>query len=155
VIQERECDVVALCMDDRGIPKSLDQIIENAGRIINDLEVLGIKRERICLDPLIQAIGMDTRAGLTAIEAIERIQREFPGAKTICGLSNISFSLPKRSLINRAFLPLLMRAGISGVLMDPLDRKLMATMRTTALLLGQDMYCRDYLMAFREGRLEG
>jgi 5-methyltetrahydrofolate--homocysteine methyltransferase len=155
VIQERECDVVGLCMDERGIPKSVDQIIENAQKLVKNLETLGVKRERIYLDPLIQAISIDTGAGLMALESIERIQKEFPGVKTICGLSNISFSLPKRSLINRTFLPLVMRAGLSAALIDPLDKKLMGTLKATTLLLGQDLYCRDYFKTFREGRLEG
>jgi 5-methyltetrahydrofolate--homocysteine methyltransferase len=155
VIQERECDVVGLCMDERGIPKSVDQVMENAQSLVRNLEALGVKRERIYLDPLVQAISIDPRAGLTALESIERIRKELAGVKTICGLSNISFSLPKRSLINRTFLPLAMKAGLSAALIDPLDKKLMGTLKATALLLGQDPYCREYLKAFREGKLEG
>jgi len=154
VIQERECDVVGLCLDERGIPKSVDQVMENARRLVRNLEALGAKRERIYLDPLVQAISIDTGAGLMALESIERIHKEFPGVKTICGLSNISFSLPKRSLINRTFLSLAIKAGLSAALIDPLDKKLMGTLKATALLLGQDLYCREYLKAFREGRLE-
>jgi len=155
VIQERECEVVALCMDERGIPKSVDQVMENAQKLVRNLEALGVKRERIYLDPLVQAISIDPRAGLMALESIERIHKEFPGVKTICGLSNISFSLPKRSLVNRTFLPLAMKAGVSAALIDPLDKKLIGTLKATTLLLGQDPYCREYLKAFREGRLEG
>jgi cobalamin-dependent methionine synthase I len=154
VIQERECDVVGLCMDERGIPKGVDQVMENAQRLVRNLEALGVKRERIYLDPLAQAVSIDTRAGLMALESIERIHKEFAGVKTICGLSNISFSLPKRSLINRTFLSLALKAGLSAALIDPLDKKLIGTLKATTLLLGQDPYCREYLKAFREGRLE-
>lgn len=154
VIQERECDIVALCMDDRVIPKSLDQVLENAERLIRDLEALGVKRGRIYLDPLIQPMSTDTGAGVMALEAIDQILREFDGVNTICGLSNISFGLPKRPLINRTFLTLAMRAGLSAALVDPLDKRLMSTLKATALLLGKDDYCMDYISAFREGRLE-
>ncbi len=154
VIQERECDVVALCMDDRGMPKSVDQVLENAERLIKDLEALGVKRERIYLDPLIQAISTDTEACVMALGIIDRILSEFDGVNTICGLSNISFGLPKRHLINRTFLTLAMRAGLSAALVDPLDKRLMSTLKTTALLLGKDEYCLNYISAFREGRLE-
>ena len=154
VIQQRECDVVALCMDERGVPKSVDQVVEIGEKLVLDLERLGMKKERICLDPLIQAISTNTEAGLMALEAIERIHQKLPGVKTICGLSNISFSLPKRSLVNRTFLTLAMRAGLSGALIDPLDQKLMGVIKATALVLGQDRYCRDYIRAFREGKLE-
>ncbi len=154
VIQQRECDIVALCMDERGIPKNVDQVVEIAEKLVGDLERLGVRRERIYLDPLIQAISTNTEAGLMALEAIGRIHQELPGVKTICGLSNISFSLPSRSLVNRTFLVLAMRAGLSAVLVDPLDKKLMSVLKATALVLGQDRYCREYIRAFREGRLE-
>jgi len=154
VIQKRECDVVALCIDDRGIPKSADQVMENAKKVIEDLEKIGVNRERIYLDPLIQAVSTDTEAGLTALEAIEGIKREFEGVNTVCGLSNISFALPKRPVLNRTFLTLAMRAGLSAVLIDPLDKRTMGNLRATEVLLGRDEYCLEYIKAFREGRLE-
>jgi len=154
VIEKKECDVVALCMDHRGVPKSVDQIIENARKLLGDLETVGVKRERIYFDPVIQAVSTDINAGIKAIDAIERIHREFPGTKTICGLSNISYALPKRHLVNRSFLALAMKAGLSAALIDPLDRKMMAMLRATSLLLGKDPYCKTYIKAFREGKLE-
>jgi cobalamin-dependent methionine synthase I len=154
VIEKRECDVVALCMDDRGVPKSVEQIIENAGKLLGDLEALGSKRERVYFDPVIQAVSTDINAGIKALDAIERIHREFPGTKTICGLSNISFALPKRRLVNRTFLALAMKAGLSAALIDPIDQKMMAMLRATTLLLGRDPYCKTYIKTFREGTLE-
>lgn len=154
VIQQRECDVVALCLDERGIPKNVGQVLENAGKVVGDLERLGVRRERIYLDPLIQAVSTNTEAGLMALEAIGEIHQKLSGVKTICGLSNISFSLPKRSLVNRTFLSLAMRVGLSAVLIDPLDKKLMSVFKATALVIGRDRYCRDYIRAFREGKLD-
>lgn len=154
-IQNRDCDVIGLCMDERGLPKDVEQVIENAHKLVKDLEKIGIKRESIYLDPSIQAISVNQKAGLMAIESIERIQNEFTGVKTICGLSNISFSLPKRHLINRTFLPLLMKAGLSAAIIDPVDKKLMSTIKATDLILGRDPFCRNYLKDFREGKLEG
>ena len=154
VIKERECDVVALCIGERGIPKTADQVLENATKLVHDLEAIGVKRERIHLDPLVQAVSVDSKAALIFLDAIERINRELPGVKTVCGLSNVSFSLPKRPLINRTFLTLAMKAGLQGALIDPLDKKLMATLRATVVLIGQDPFCRNYLKAFRAGKLE-
>lgn len=154
LIEERECDIVALCMDDRGMPKSVDQIMENGEKLIDGLQALGVKRERIYLDPLVQAISTNTWAGMIALKAIERIHREFEGVRTICGLSNISFGLPNRSLVNRTFLSLAMMSGLSAALIDPLDRRLMATMKATNLLLGKDDFCMEYIGAYREGRLK-
>lgn len=154
VIQTRECDIVALCMDDRGIPKLPDQVLQNATKLVADLERLGVKRERIFLDPLIQAVSVDQKAALNSLEAIERIHRELPGVNTVCGLSNVSFSLPKRHLVNRTFLTLAMRAGLSGAIIDPLDKKIMGALRATNMLLGKDPFCRQYLKSYREGKLE-
>ncbi len=154
VIKARECDVVALCIDERGVPKTADQTLENAKKLVRDLEAIGVKRERIYLDPLVQAVSVDNKAVLTFLEAIERINRELPGVRTVCGLSNVSFSLPKRPLVNRTFLALAIKAGLQGALIDPLDKRLMATLRATMVLIGQDPFCRTYLKAFRAGKLE-
>jgi cobalamin-dependent methionine synthase I len=154
VIQKRECDVVALCIDDRGIPKTANQVMENAKKLIENLKKIGVNRERIYLDPLIQAVSTDTEAGLKALEAIEGIKREFEGVNTVCGLSNISFALPKRPILNRTFLTLAMRAGLSAVLIDPIDKRTIGNLRATEVLLGRDEYCLEYIKALREGRLE-
>ncbi|MBW1782854.1 MAG: methyltetrahydrofolate cobalamin methyltransferase, partial [Deltaproteobacteria bacterium] len=69
-------------------------------------------------------------------------------------LSNISFGLPKRSIVNRAFLTLSMRAGLDAVILDPSDRGLMSALKATALLLDQDPWCQAYTRAFREGTLD-
>jgi cobalamin-dependent methionine synthase I len=154
IIHRRECDIVALCIDDRGIPKSADQALENANRLVSDLGRLGVKRERIYLDPVIQAVSTNTKAALMVLETIDRIRRELEGANVICGLSNISFGLPNRPLINRAFLTLAMNAGLNAAIVDPLDKKLMGTLRATTVLLDQDPWCQAYTAAFREGKLE-
>lgn len=154
VIELRGCDIVALCLDDRGVPKSAEQALENAGRLVSDLESLGVGRERIYVDPVIQTVSTNQNAALMVLETIERIRRELEGVNVICGLSNISFGLPKRPLVNRAFLTLAMKAGINAAIVDPLDNWLMGTLRATAVLLGQDPWCQAYTRAFREGRLE-
>jgi len=155
VIQIRECDVVALCFDDRGIPKNAEQAFENALTLVSALESLCIKRERIYLDPVIQAISTNKTAALIALETIQRIHHELSGVNTICGLSNISFGLPKRSLLNRILLVLAMRAGLTAAIIDPLDKHLMSFLTAAEVLLGQDEWCQNYLSAFRAGILEG
>jgi 5-methyltetrahydrofolate--homocysteine methyltransferase len=152
VVEKRECEVVALCLDDRGLPKAVEQILENAYRLVSGLESLGVRRERIYLDPLVQAVSTDPVAATRTLEAIARIKKEFPAVNTVCGLSNVSYALPKRYVLNRAFLTLAMEAGLSAVILDPLDKGLMGALMATAVLLGKDEYCLDYIGAFREGR---
>jgi 5-methyltetrahydrofolate--homocysteine methyltransferase len=153
IIEEQECHIVALCIDDRGVPKSAEQVVENASGLIRDLEALGLSRDRIYVDPVIQAVSTNTKAALTALESVETIKREFQDVHLICGLSNVSFGLPVRHLLNRTFLSLVMKSGLDAAIVDPTDGRLMSTLRAAAVLLGQDTYCQGYTRAFREGGL--
>lgn len=154
IIAYRECDVVALCMDDRGIPKRAGQTVENAVRVVSKLERLGMSRKHIYLDPVIQSVSTNTQAGIIAFEAIDGIRRELEGVHIISGLSNISFGLPNRSLVNRVFLALTMHAGLNAAILDPSDKNLMSELAAARLLLNQDPWCQAFTRAFREGKLE-
>ena len=83
------------------------------------------------------------------------MKSEFPSVHIACGLSNISFGIPARKLMNQAFLVAAMAAGMDGAILDPLDKKLMSFMYATEALMGLDDYCMNYLTKFREGELEG
>ncbi len=153
VFQEREIDIVALCMDERGIPTSVDQALENASFLVKNLTQMGIPPQNIHLDPMIQPISVSKDNGMLALETIRRLRREFSGVQTICGLSNLSFGLPNRFLINRTFVVLCIEAGLSGTIIDPLDRKMMANIVVAETLIGKDDYCMRYLKANRAGTL--
>lgn len=155
VVQERECEIVALCMDERGIPSSVDLALENASFLVKNLTQVGIPLERIHLDPMIQPVSVNNKNGILALETIRRIHQEFPGVRTICGLSNVSFGLPNRFLINRTFLVLCIGAGLTGAILDPLDRKMMTNLLVAETLAGRDDYCMKYLKASRAGILVG
>jgi len=153
VVQERECDVVALCMDERGIPKSVDQALENASFLVKNLTHLGIPLQNIHLDPMIQPISVNQDNGILALETLRRLHQEFPRVRTICGLSNISFGLPNRFLLNRLFMVLCIGAGLTGAIVDPLDAKLMTHILVAETLMGKDEFCLKYLKANRAGTL--
>jgi len=78
---------------------------------------------------------------------------DFPGVNTICGLSNISFGLPERRLINRNFLALCISYGLSAAILDPTDKQLMATLLAVEMLLGRDEYCENFIDAYQKGRI--
>ncbi|MGD0625666.1 MAG: dihydropteroate synthase [Thermodesulfobacteriota bacterium] len=153
VMQERECDIVALCMDERGIPQSVDQVLENGTHLVENLTKLGIPIERIHLDPMIQPISVNKDNGILAVETIRRLHQEFPGVRSICGLSNISFGLPHRLLVNRLFMVLCIGAGLTGAIVDPLDPKMMTHIIVAETLVGKDEFCLKYLKANRAGIL--
>jgi 5-methyltetrahydrofolate--homocysteine methyltransferase len=153
VVQQRECEVVALCMDERGIPSAVDQALENASFLVKNLTHLGIPIESIHLDPMIQPISVNSKNGPLALETIRRIHQEFPGVRTVCGLSNVSFGLPHRFLVNRTFMILCIGAGLTGAIVDPLDQKMMSNILVAETLVGRDDYCVKYLKANRAGTL--
>lgn len=153
VFQEREIDIVALCMDERGIPSTVDQALENASFLVKNLTRMGIPLVNIHLDPMIQPVSVNKDNGLLALETIRRVHAEFPGVQTICGLSNVSFGLPNRFLINRTFVVLCLGAGLDGAIIDPLDKKMMTNIVVAESLAGKDAYCMKYLKANRAGTL--
>ena len=78
----------------------------------------------------------------------------FPGVHTICGLTNLSYGLPKRKLINRTFLVTAISRGLDSVILDPTDNHLFGALKAALALISKDEYCIDYIGAFREGRLD-
>lgn len=148
-----ECRVIGLCVNDSGIPKSVEDVIDRAGNLIEGLEKIGLERDHIFIDPVIQPISTDITKGLMAMKSVSGIVRHYPGVHTICGLSNVSFGLPKRKVINRNFITLMMRAGLDCAILDPLDNKMMTIVKTSRMLLGKDNYCMDYIHAVKAGQI--
>jgi 5-methyltetrahydrofolate--homocysteine methyltransferase len=99
------------------------------------------------------AVATDNQACTIALETIRAVHAEFPQAHFTAGLSNVSFGLPARSLINQAFLSLALAAGLDSAILDPTDRGLMSTLLATEVVLGRDRYCMNYSKAFRSGRI--
>ena len=153
IVTSHPCHVVALCMAQASMPTTVEERVEVGTELIERLTGAGVPVERIYVDPLIQPISVDTSMGLAALGAISKIRENHPGVNTICGLSNISFGLPERRIINRNFLTLCMSYGLSAVILDPTDRQIMTALITTEMLLGQDEYCESYIEAYQNGHL--
>jgi len=154
LVKEYGCDLVVLPSDRKGIPVKTADRIRIAERIVDGIGREGIARDRIFFDPLVLPLSSDTKNGLLFIETLKEIKRQFPEARTISGLSNISFGLPKRSWINQSFLVASLWAGLDAAILNPLDRKLVALIKSTEALLNKDTFCIKYIEAFRSGRLD-
>ena len=152
-LRGKECQVVALCMNDEGLPKTAEQIVHRAVRIVGLLEEIGIPADRILIDPLIQPIATSTKSCLMVLEGVRAIRKEVPGVHFICGLSNVSFGMPARKTINRSLLPMLMAAGMDGFICDPLDRDTMSVMAASRMLLDHDPYCMGFIQASQKEAL--
>jgi 5-methyltetrahydrofolate--homocysteine methyltransferase len=149
IIIKYNCMVIAMALDELRFPKSVDDRLNVLKKVFNATRNTGVSDEKVYIDPLIMTIGTDIKAGLTTLEAIRVIKRIYPNAHIICGLSNISFGLPGRSLINRTFLTLAMEVGLDSAIFDPTDQQLRESLLATELLLGRDPFCRKYTQAFK------
>ena len=155
VITSQPCRVVALCMSETSMPTTTEERVQVGSELIKKLTGEGFPLEKIYVDPLIQPVSVDTNMGAAALGAIDKIMKDFPGVNTICGLSNISFGLPERRVINRNFLALCLAYGLSAVILDPTDQSLMTTLLTTEMLLGRDEYCGNFIDAYQNNRITG
>jgi len=152
---ERQAWLVALTMGERGIPKNVEERLAACEVIMVHLTRLGMAAEQVFFDPLVLPIAVDTNQALVTLETIKQIKYRYPDAKTVMGLSNISYGLPNRKLINRAFLLMAAYAGLDAVIVDPLDVKAMSLVKVADMITGKDPSCRGYLRANRNGIIVG
>jgi cobalamin-dependent methionine synthase I len=145
--------LVALAMSAEGIPRTVEERMVACELIMTYLAQLDISEEQVYFDPLVLPVGVDSGYALTTLKTIERIKSQYPGAKTVMGLSNISYGLPSRKLVNQAFLLMAAYAGLDAVILDPLDARAMSLIKATDVLTGKDPQCRRYIRAHRKGTL--
>ncbi|HGE70016.1 TPA: methyltetrahydrofolate cobalamin methyltransferase [Candidatus Poribacteria bacterium] len=153
MVVEYGASVVALTMDEAGMPKTGEDRLRIATKIIDLIKDYNVPMDDIYFDALIQPVGSNPDQGLAVLEGIKLIRQAFPEAHIVCGLSNISYGLPERKLLNRTFLPMAINAGLDSAIMDPTDKMLMASVLASLALLGQDEYCLNYISSWRQGKL--
>lgn len=152
-IKKYNCGVIALVMDERGIPDNSKTRVEIADRLIKILTDIGVPLKEIFIDPLVVPIGTNDKNGLITLETIRDIRRKYPEVRIVTGLSNISFGLPERKLINQAFMVLTMGCGMDAAIIDPTDKRMITMIKAAVVLLGKDNFCSEYIQAYREGKL--
>ncbi len=153
VLAERKCRGVVLLMDDRGIPKTIDQRMSIAQTLFTSLTKMSLPADYIYFDPLVLSVAVEPEAGMVALETIRRLRSNYPESHVICGLSNVSMGLPGRRLINRTFLDMAICAGLDTLLVDVRDQALLSSIYACKILIHQDGYCTEYLRAYREKKL--
>jgi 5-methyltetrahydrofolate--homocysteine methyltransferase len=146
LVKERGAAVIGLTIDDNGIPKTPEERVAAADKILQRAVQLGIPAEDIIIDPLVMTVGSDSKAGLITLQTIELICKEF-GVNINLGASNVSFGLPDRITINQTFLALAIQAGATCSITDPI--KLGSTIRASDLLLGRDDFAMRFIKHFR------
>ncbi len=151
LVAKYQVNVIALVMDDSGIPAQVKERIKACDLILEGLSRYNIPAEKVYFDPLVLPIGVDTAQGQVTLRTLEQIKARYPEAKTVVGLSNISYGLPQRPIINDAFLLMLMNAGLDSVIVNPLHSSTIGSIKLGEMLLGRDAHCKEYLKAYRKG----
>ena len=154
LVKKYNCAVAALCLSDEGMPSTAEARVAVGAALVEKLQGEGVSPERVYLDPLVLPVGVDTGNGRAVIDAVAELKRRIPGVRSVCGLSNVSFGLPGRGLLNRIFLSLLIGAGLDAAIVDTSNQKLMSAVFAAMALCDRDAYCADYIGAFRKNILD-
>lgn len=151
--KHKEWGVVALCCDQKGIAEGYEKKVELAVELIERAERYEIAHSRIHIDPLVLALSAVNNSALEFFQAVRIIKEKYPEVNVTAALSNISYGMPARKLININFLAFAMEAGLDSVIADPLNRDVIGTIYAVDALLCRDRCCRKYNKAYRAGKI--
>ncbi len=149
----KDWEVMALLSDDTGIPKSAADRLRVFDNIMKKAEEYGISPDRIHIDPLVEMLCTSEDGIAMVVEVMTTIRKKYPTIHISGAVSNISFNLPARKLVNMGFVTLAIQAGMDSAVFDPLDKQLLGVVYATEALLGMDDFCMEYITAFREDRI--
>ncbi|MBF7097779.1 methyltetrahydrofolate cobalamin methyltransferase [Alkalibacter mobilis] len=151
VIADTKWEIAALLNDDTGIPQTAEKRLEVFENLMAKAKEYNIDPSRFHIDPLIEML-CTSEDGIKMVETvISEIKRMYPTIHVTGAVSNISFNLPARKIVNQAFTVLAMKAGLDSAILDPTDKNLMGMIYATECMLGEDEYCMEYIGAYREG----
>ncbi len=135
--------IIALTIDESGIPTNSEERIKIAEKIISYAKKFGIDKKDIVIDPLAMTVSSDTSSALTTLECIEKIKAM--GGKTSLGVSNVSFGLPQRTIINSTFFALALSKGLSMAIMNPNSKEMTDVYHSFCTLSNLDENCQKYV----------
>jgi len=143
---EHEASVIGLVMDESGTPKSVEQRVENAGKILAKAMELGMEPQRIFLDPIVMPLKFMQDQARLILEAARQFQLfSDPPPHTICGLSNVASGSAHGELINRTFLVMAIANGFDAAICNVMDTELVNAARTAELVMDREIYADSYL----------
>ena len=151
LIADTKWEVICLLSDDTGIPKTAEDRLRVFDKIMEKAKEYKIAPSRLHIDPLVEMLCTSEDGIALNTKVISTIRKQYPDIHITAAISNISFNLPVRKLINMGFAVLAMNAGLDSAIMDPTNRDLLGLVYATEALLGNDDYCMEYIGAYREG----
>jgi 5-methyltetrahydrofolate--homocysteine methyltransferase len=151
IIKKHGTAVIGLVQDDNGIPKTPEARLAVAKKIVARAEKLGIPRQDIIIDCLCLAVGAESASGTTALGTIQLIKQEL-GLNMTLAVSNISFGMPDRDLLNNAFVAACIAAGVTCVIVDV--KKIKPAVQAADVIMNHDKHARRYMAGFRQRQQE-
>ncbi|MCD6424651.1 MAG: dihydropteroate synthase [Anaerolineales bacterium] len=148
LVKEYDATVIALCMDDDGIPATAEERFKVAAKMIERAGKLGISADRLLIDPLALTMGSDHTAGMIAIDTIRLVVQEF-GVNITMGASNISFGMPNRPVINATFIAMAILAGLTCPITNPLEEEVNLAIQAADMVMGRDEFGMNWIKSFR------
>ncbi len=145
IVKSYNAGVVCLPIDEEGIPKTTQKRVENSLKLIRILQEAGIEKKKIYIDVLAETLATDNESAVTTINTIADLKKAEPEVHIICGVSNVSFGLPKRTNINAAFLTTAIFAGLDSGIVDITNEQIQSTIYLAEMVAGKDEYCMEYL----------
>lgn len=139
--------VVGLTIDEEGIPKDAEGRVRVAGKIINEAAKYGIDKKDIVIDVLTMTISSEKDGAKVTLKALKRVREEF-GVRTVLGVSNISFGLPRRPIVNSYFYAMAMQNGLTAGIINPSSEDMMKAYRSYNALMGFDENCTNYISTY-------
>jgi 5-methyltetrahydrofolate--homocysteine methyltransferase len=139
--------VVGLCLDEDGIPETAEGRIAVGKKIIDTAAAYGIGPEDIILDGLCMTVSSDSQGAIVTLETLRKIRDEL-GGKSVLGVSNISFGLPQREIINGAFFTMAMESGLSAAIINPNSEAMMRAYYSFNALMNLDPQCSEYISIY-------
>ncbi len=144
IVKKYGAAVVGLTLDENGIPETSEERVLLAKKIIKKAEKVGINRRDIYIDCLTLTVSADALSAKCTLDALKKVKEEF-GVKTVLGVSNISFGLPKREVINTAFLTLALNSGLDLPIMNPNNEQMTGAFRAFKVLSAIDENCKGFI----------
>jgi len=165
LVKQHDTQVIVTAAGEAGMPQNADERVTNASRMVENTLSKGISIEDIFIDPLVFPISVDAEFGNHCLDAIRLLRQRYGNEIHITGgFSNVSFGLPSRRLINDVFINLAVDAGADSGIIDPVTSKMQDVLNidrnsrpyqlAQEMLLGVDLYCKNFLRAYRKGELQ-
>jgi 5-methyltetrahydrofolate--homocysteine methyltransferase len=144
LVKKHGAAVIGISNDESGISDDPEVRFQVAKKIVERAMDHGIPKEDVLIDPLVMPIGAKQFAGRAVFQIIRRVQEEL-GCNTVCGASNVSFGLPNRTGLNVAFVPMLIAAGMTAAITNPLEKEISTAILAADALMGNDENCLSWI----------